>query len=82
MLEPITANPVTVDVDRLVNEYVAHLEKIATIFNDHARELGLGVRLDAQGPIEAVRRGTGIARVIRIAAIGPTTQACSMARNS
>ena len=36
-------------VKRQVNEYVAHLEEIARVFTKHAREVGLGVRLDARG---------------------------------
>ncbi len=53
------------DIKRCVEEYVGHLEKIARVFTEHARELGLGVKLDASGAIQAVRNGTGFARVMR-----------------
>lgn len=55
----------THDVERRVAEYVAHLEKIARIFTEHARDLGLGVRLDPANAIRAIRGGTGFARVMR-----------------
>jgi hypothetical protein len=35
------------------------------VFNEQAQQLGLGVRLAADGAIEAVKRGMGIARVMR-----------------
>jgi len=53
------------EVQRRLNEYVEHLETIARVFNDHARGLGLGVRLAAQGAIQAVRNGTGLTRAMR-----------------
>lgn len=60
------SSPVTPeDVQRRLGEYVAHLEHIEQVFNEHARELGLGVRLDAAGAIAAVKNGTGLARVMR-----------------
>lgn len=59
--EPVT----TEDVERRVVEYTAHLEKIGRIFTEHARELGLGVRLDPAGAIQAIKGGTGFARVMR-----------------
>lgn len=63
---PKRSPPVTPeDVQRRVDEYVAHLEHIEGVFNEHARELGLGVRLAAAGAIEAVKKGTGLARVMR-----------------
>jgi hypothetical protein len=66
MLDTPSGDPATKDdVQRRVNEYVAHLEKIARVFTEHARELGLGVRLSAAGAIHAVKRGTGFARVMR-----------------
>ncbi len=66
MLDTTRGDPVTSeDVQRGVNEYVAHLEKIARVFTEHAQELGLGVRLDAAGAIQAVKGGTGFARVMR-----------------
>jgi hypothetical protein len=54
-----------VDVGAKVDEYVAHLRNVATIFQSHARDRGLGVRLDAEGAIKAVKSGTGISRVMR-----------------
>jgi hypothetical protein len=58
--------PVTVeDVQRRVDQYVNHLEHIEQVFNEHARELGLGVRLSAVGAVESVKKGTGVARVMR-----------------
>lgn len=57
--------PGRADVQQRVTEYVAHLEKIADVFTAHARELGLGVTLDAEGAIAAVKKGTGFARVMR-----------------
>lgn len=53
------------DVQRRVDTYVAHLQKIEGFFNEHSLELGLGVRLNAAGAVEAVRKGTGLARVMR-----------------
>src|ERR1700733_7266989 len=66
MLDSLRAEPANrEDVQRRVDEYVNHLEKIAGIFTDHARELGLGVRLSAERAIQAVRTGNGFARAMR-----------------
>ena len=66
MLEIRDQDPTGVaDVERRVSEYVGHLEKIARVFTQHAHELGLGVKLDASGAIQAVKNGTGFARVMR-----------------
>ncbi len=66
MTDMTTGDPVTAqDVERRVAEYTAHLEKIARIFTEHARELGLGIRLDAGGAIQAIKGGNGFARVMR-----------------
>ncbi|PZU44295.1 MAG: hypothetical protein DI568_15970 [Sphingomonas sp.] len=54
-----------IDVQRSVGEYVEHIETIARVFNAHAEEIGLGVKLDPSGAVEAVRRGTGLSRVMR-----------------
>jgi hypothetical protein len=54
-----------VDVAARVKEYTDHLKDIEGVFNSHALELGLGVRLDASGAIAAVKHGAGIARVMR-----------------
>ena len=53
------------EVQAKLDEYVAHLRKIVTTFNEHARELGLGVRLEADGAIKALQQGAGISRVMR-----------------
>jgi hypothetical protein len=53
------------DVQSRVDQYAAHLQHMEEVFNDHARELGLGVRLSASGAIDSVRKGTGLARVMR-----------------
>ena len=53
------------DVRAVVEEYADHLGIIARVFTEHARELGLGVQLDATGAIESVRRGNGVARAMR-----------------
>jgi hypothetical protein len=63
--EPIADAGGAVDMRQRIEEYVAHLERIARAFTEHARENGLGVRLDAGGAIAAARRGTGLARVMR-----------------
>lgn len=55
----------TAEMKARVSEYVDHLQRIAAAFNSHARGLGLGVRLDATGAIEATRRGAGFARIMR-----------------
>lgn len=66
MLESVRSEPATKqDVRRRVDEYAAHLKKIERIFTEHAQELGLGVRLSAEGAINAVRSGNGFARVMR-----------------
>lgn len=53
------------DVQRRVAEYVKHLEDIERVFNDQARELGLGVQLSAAGAIASLKTGTGVARVMK-----------------
>ncbi len=53
------------DVERRVATYVEHLTKIAAIFTEHARALGLGVRLDPAGAVQAIKGGAGFARVMR-----------------
>lgn len=58
---PLTAD----DVRARVDVYVDHLRKIEQVFNEHAHELGLGVRLNASGAVEAAMKGAGIARVMR-----------------
>ena len=54
-------------VEIKIDGYTNHLRKIERAFNEHALELGLGVRLDATGAIAAVGYGIGIARVMRFA---------------
>lgn len=53
------------NVAQCVAKYVDHLGAIVSVFNDHAQEIGLGVRLTAEGAIEAAKKGTGLGRVIR-----------------
>lgn len=66
MLDTVRGDPVDKkDVEQRVGEYVAHLEQIARIFTDHARELGLCVRLNAARAVQAVKTGNGFARVMR-----------------
>jgi hypothetical protein len=49
-----------------LEEYIAHLKAIESTFNEHAREIGLGVRLDASGAISSLtNHGTGISRAMR-----------------
>jgi hypothetical protein len=55
----------SVDVRARIEEYADHLREVARVFNDHAETLGLGVSLDAERAIQAIRSGTGIARVTR-----------------
>src|ERR1700730_9159386 len=57
--------PLPPDIKARVSEYTDHLSDIERVFNDHARELGLGVVLDASGAIAAVNGRTGSARVMR-----------------
>lgn len=55
------------DIPSKVTQYTTHLKDIERVFNEHALELGLGVRLDSSGAIAAVKHGAGIARVMRFA---------------
>ncbi len=49
-----------------LEEYIAHLKSIESAFNEHSREIGLGVRLDASGAISSLKNhGTGISRAMR-----------------
>src|SRR5262245_61442951 len=65
VLKPPPATPE--DVKRRVDAYVVHLRQIEQVFNQHAQELGLGVRLSAAGAIKAAQSGTGTSTVIRFA---------------
>ena len=60
----ISSGQKPVDVRARVQEYADHLHKIANIFDSHARELGLGVRLDAERAILAVKGGN-VSRAMR-----------------
>lgn len=53
------------DVAAAFEAYREHLSSIATVFNEHAKELGLGVQLDADGAINSAK--SNIARVARFA---------------
>jgi hypothetical protein len=46
-----------------VEGYVAHLEALQSVFNVHAAEIGLNVRIDVQGPVNAIRDGIILDRV-------------------
>jgi len=54
-----------INVQNYIDQYTNHLMKIARVFTDHARDLGLGVKLDASNAIQAVNNGTGFMRVTR-----------------
>lgn len=53
------------DPQKQVQLYVDHLRWLAQVFNQHAEELGLGVRLNPANAINAVQSGTGFSRVLR-----------------
>lgn len=53
------------DVKKQVTLYVDHIETVARVFNDHSRELGLGVALNPEGAVNAIKSGTGFSRVTR-----------------
>ena len=57
--------PGRAEVRRRVSEYVAHLEEIARVFNEHAEKIGLGIRLDAQRAIDSVEKGHSVAQVTK-----------------
>ena len=59
------ASVTPIDVHQRVAQYGDHLQDITRVFNDHARDLGLGVRLDPKGAIAGVKAGTGVSRVMR-----------------
>jgi hypothetical protein len=60
-----TAIPVSsaVAFEEQVEGYVAHLEELGRVFNEHAGEKGLHVRLDVTSAVEAVRSGLILDRV-------------------
>ncbi|HJS10177.1 MAG TPA: hypothetical protein VJ811_02780 [Sphingopyxis sp.] len=63
-MNPITAEKIAhMDVGKAVKEYSDHLLGIAEVFNAHATELGLGVRLNTESAIASIR--SNIARVAR-----------------
>jgi hypothetical protein len=65
-MNPHTADKIAqMDVPARVKEYVDHLSAITEVFNAHAEENGLGVRLNADGAIKAVESGNGLSRVLR-----------------
>lgn len=53
----------TDEFDRWVEEYVAHLEELQRVFNAHAEERSLGVRLDVSSVVYAAREGLILDRV-------------------
>ena len=78
MLDLPSSQGQAVDVPKRVKEYVDHLKTITSIFDAYAREVGLGVRLDPQGAIQAAK--SSLARVMRFAT-GSMIPACCMTRN-
>src|ERR1700722_13211548 len=64
MLDGQNSLQAPVDVHARVKEYADHLHKIAGIFDAHARERGLGVRLDAERAIQVVKSGN-VSRAMR-----------------
>lgn len=58
---PTTAD----DMRRAVEAYATHLQTIAQIFEDHARNLRLGVRLDVSEVAAAARRGADFPKIMR-----------------
>jgi hypothetical protein len=55
------------DPQKQIQEYAAHLEFIAKVFNQHSDELGLGVRLNPNKVIQAVRDGVQYGKAKRFA---------------
>ncbi|WP_067733532.1 hypothetical protein [Novosphingobium naphthalenivorans] len=53
------------NVGARIEEYAAHLSEVARVFNDHAMALGLGVTLDADRAVQAIKSGANISRVAR-----------------
>lgn len=53
------------NVGARIEEYAAHLSEVARLFNDHAATLGLGVTLDAERAVQAIKSGANISRVAR-----------------
>ncbi|HEV2989322.1 MAG TPA: hypothetical protein VG759_12835, partial [Candidatus Angelobacter sp.] len=53
------------DMRRAVEAYATHLQNIAQIFETHARNLDLGIRLDVSEVAAAARRGADFPKVMR-----------------
>jgi len=53
------------DLRERIEGYIEHVESIAQAFNRHSVKLGLGVRLQAEEHIQAVRSGQGLSRVLK-----------------
>jgi hypothetical protein len=51
------------DLDEGIRRYESHLRQTAKVFNDHANERGLGVQMDPERALGAIRNGVGLARV-------------------
>jgi hypothetical protein len=62
--QAIASDPQT-DLERGIEGYAQHLESIERVFNGRARDLGLGIRLDASQEARAVRARSGLPRVMR-----------------
>lgn len=65
MIDANTPEQKPVDVRAKVREYTDHLGNIAKIFDEHALERSLGVRLDAERAIHAVMKGGNVSRAMR-----------------
>src|SRR4051812_24144165 len=51
------------DLDEGIRQYEAHLRQTAEVFNTYATKEGLGVRMDPERSLDAVKNGVGVARV-------------------
>ncbi|HVT58917.1 MAG TPA: hypothetical protein VHR45_10995 [Thermoanaerobaculia bacterium] len=51
------------DLNEGIRRYEEHLRHAAQVFNDHATRKGLGVQMNPERALEAVRNGVGLARV-------------------
>ncbi|MGB3503426.1 MAG: hypothetical protein WBA44_17520 [Mesorhizobium sp.] len=56
-----------VDPKKQIEQYASHLEFIAKVFNQHAEQLGLGVRLNTSKVTKAVREGVNYGKAKRFA---------------
>src|SRR2546422_3408645 len=52
-----------VDPDAGLREYENHLTTIAGVFNDHAKSVGLPVKMDPRSALKAAKGGIGLGRI-------------------